>query len=500
MQEVTQLNQILLDSLPCVAMLLRPHTREIVASNEAAAQLGAVPGAFCYATFGRRQDPCPFCLAPAVWETGRAHSLEVEALGVVWDAHWIPLQEDLYLHYAFDITARKETERTQKNLEAQMTQAQKMEALGTLAGGIAHDFNNILGAMLGFAELAFWELPEDSKGRPYLENLLKAGDRARNLVKQILSFSRREKVDRQPLALTPIVKETLKFLRASLPSTIEIRTHLNPGKAMVVADPTQINQILLNLATNAVHAMEEKGGVLEIGLRGVKLSPEEISPYEGMHPGPYLEMSVGDTGGGMEPAVLERIYEPFFTSKGPGKGTGMGLAVVYGLVKSLGGTIQATSQPGWGTTFQVLFPLAPDASAEAEPEVSLSQPAFPGSACILFLDDDEDFFLAGRQMLTGLGYEVVALKNSFQALKEFRTQPQRFDLIISDQTMPGLTGLDLAGACKRLRPDVPIILCTGFSEMVTPEKIRSAGIREVVAKPFDLQQISSAIQKTLKKI
>lgn len=224
-------------------------------------------------------------------------------------------------------------------------------------------------------------------------------------------------------------------------------------------------------------------------------------PDEGMPPGPYLEMSVGDTGCGMEPGVLERVFDPFFTTKGPGKGTGMGLAVVYGIVKSLGGTIQATSQPGWGTTFQVLLPLATDEPPETEVEVMIAKPVIPaGSETILFVDDDEDFFLAGQQMLTGLGYEVVALTNSFQALKEFRAQPQRFDLIISDQTMPGLTGLELAAACSRLRPDIPIILCTGFSEMVTPEKIRSAGIREVVPKPFDLHRISEAIQKVLKKI
>jgi two-component system cell cycle sensor histidine kinase/response regulator CckA len=492
-----RLNQLLLDGLPCSAKLLRPHTWEIVAANEVAVQLGAVPGASCFTTFGQGQEPCPYCLAPKAWETGQTQHLEIESVGQVWDVYWVPIKEDLCLNYAFDITARKEAERTQKMLEAQLFQAQKMEALGTLAGGIAHDFNNILGAMLGFGELAYLGLPQDSDEAAYLENLLKAGDRARSLVKQILSFSRKEKAALQPLFLTPIIKETLKFLRASLPTTIEIKTYLLAGKTMVVADPTQINQILLNLTTNAAHAMEEKGGILEIGLKVVQLSPEETSLYEGIAPGPYLELRVSDTGQGLEPGIQERIFEPFFTTKEPWKGTGMGLSVVYGIVKSLEGTIKVSSQPGQGTTFQVLFPVVEVKIPEAEPEVR--PPLSRGEGHILFVDDDQDFFPAGQRMLTELGYEVSAFDSSLEALKEFQAQPQQFDLIICDQTMPGLTGLELAAAFSRLRPDLPIILCTGFSETVTPEKARAAGVREVVTKPFDLRQIGESIKKVLKK-
>jgi len=492
-----RLNQLLLDSLPCMAMLLRPYTREIVTANQAALQGGAVPGAFCYATWGQRQDPCPFCLAPQAWETGQSQYLEVEALDKVWDAHWVPIKEDLYLHYAFDITARKETERTQRMLEAQLIQAQKMEALGTLAGGIAHDFNNILGAMLGFAELAHIGLPADSETGGYLENLLKAGDRARGLVKQILSFSRQEKAAQQPLSLTPIIKETLKFLRASLPTTIEIKTHLQAGKAMVVAESTQIHQILLNLVTNAAHAMEEKGGILAIGLRVVHLTPEETSLYEGIAPGPYLELRVSDTGPGLDPETRERIFEPFFTTKEPWKGTGMGLAVVYGIVKSMAGTIKVISQPGQGATFLVLLPMVEVELAQAEHEII--RPLSKGAGRLLFVDDDVDFFQAGQRMLTELGYEVAAFGNSLEALQEFQAQPQQFDLLICDQTMPGLTGLELAAACSRVRPDLPIILCTGFSEIITSEKVRAAGVREVVTKPFDLRQIGETIKKVLKK-
>ncbi len=261
------------------------------------------------------------------------------------------------LVFVRDITERKEAERTQKVLEAQLAQAQKMEALGTLAGGIAHDFNNILGAMLGFAELAQMGLPEESEGGGYLGNLLKAGDRARSLVKQILSFSRQEKAARQPLSLTPIIKETLKFLRASLPTTIEIQTHLYGGRAMVEADPTQIHQILLNLATNAAHAMEDQGGILEIDLKTVDISPEDVSLYEATPPGPYLELKVSDTGHGIEPEILGRIFEPFFTTKPMGHGTGLGLDIVRRLVRHNDGTIEVESQPG-RTEFRVTLPIA----------------------------------------------------------------------------------------------------------------------------------------------
>ncbi len=401
------------------------------------------------------------------------------------------------LVFVRDITERKEAERTQKVLEAQLAQAQKMEALGTLAGGIAHDFNNILGAMLGFAELAQMGLPEESEGGGYLGNLLKAGDRARSLVKQILSFSRQEKAARQPLSLTPIIKETLKFLRASLPTTIEIQTHLYGGRAMVEADPTQIHQILLNLATNAAHAMEDQGGILEIDLKTVDISPEDVSLYEATPPGPYLELKVSDTGHGIEPEILGRIFEPFFTTKEPWKGTGMGLAVVYGIVKSMAGSIKVTSQPGQGTTFWLLLPMVEMEPVEAAPEILA--PLTKGEGRVLFVDDDTDFFQAGKQMLSGLGYKVAAYANSQTALDVFKADSDSFDLLICDQTMPGLTGLELAAACSRLRPDLPIILCTGFSEIVTPEKAKAAGVGEVVIKPFNLRQIGESIKKVLKK-
>jgi PAS domain S-box-containing protein len=399
-----------------------------------------------------------------------------------------------------DITERKQAEKEKKFLENQLFQSQKMEALGTLAGGIAHDFNNILGAMMGFAELSSLAIPETHEGREYLENILSAGERAQHLVKQILSFSRQEKTERKLLSLQPVIKETIRFLRASLPATIDIRSDFKAENTLVVADPTQIHQVLLNLATNAAHAMEEKGGVLEISMEELIFPREtisEMSSFEGLQPGPYLELKVSDTGEGMDSQVLERIFEPFFTTKEPGKGTGMGLAMVYGLVKDHEGMILVDSQPGQGSTFRVLLPVVEAQLVEVATEIS--RPLPKGKGRILFVDDDRDFYLAGQRMLAVLGYEVVAHSSSRRALEEFKSQPRRFDLIISDQTMPGLTGLELVTSCIQVRPDIPIILCTGYNETVTPEKAQAAGIREVVNKPFNLRQIGEIVKKVLKK-
>ena len=403
--------------------------------------------------------------------------------------------ENCSLIFFRDITARKQAEAERKTLEAQLFQAQKMEALGALAGGIAHDFNNVLGAMLGFAELTELELLESSQGHAFLENLLKAGGRARHLVKQMLSFSRQEQGTRQPLSLTPIIKETLKFLRAAIPTTIDIRTRFAAEKDTVMADPVQIYQVLLNLASNAAQAME-KGGVLEVTLQGMILPPEAIAGtplFQDMQPGPYVELRVRDTGAGMEPQVMERIFEPFFTTKDQEKSTGMGLSVAYGIIKEHGGVIRAASRPGEGATFQVFLPVVED-TALAAGETLVAAPLAKPVERILFVDDDADFFQAGKQMLMQLGYEVVSHDNSLEALAEFEAQPDSFDLVISDQTMPGLTGLELAEACFRLRPDTPFVLATGYIETIQPEVVRDMGIREVVAKPFNLRQIGDVIK------
>jgi PAS domain S-box-containing protein len=382
-------------------------------------------------------------------------------------------------------------------LERQLRQAQKMEAIGTLAGGIAHDFNNILAPIIGYVEMALEEVPEDSSLNHDLSQVQKAAHRARDLVKQILTFSRQtEKDENRPVRVSLIVKEALKLLRASLPSTIEIRqqTSRTAASSTVMTDPTRIHQVLMNLCTNAAHAMSEKGGLLEIRLTDRDLDSEFLARFPKAKPGPYLQLSVSDTGQGMNQDVKQRIFDPYFTTKGPGEGTGMGLAVVYGIVKNLGGAITVYSEPGKGSVFHVFLPKTQPISVFNE---RVSPPLPSGHGRILFVDDEEVIVNMARIMLKRLGYEVVGESDSRSALSAFRADPGAFDLVMTDLTMPGLTGVDLAREILQLRPDVPIVLCTGFSETETAEKARQVGIKELLMKPLVMQDIAEAIQKAM---
>lgn len=379
-------------------------------------------------------------------------------------------------------------------LEKQLRQAQKMEAIGTLAGGIAHDFNNILTIILGYTEMALEDIPEGSSLKEDLQEVLRASYRARSLVEQILTFSRQTEQERKPLQVGPIIKEAIKLLRASLPSTIETRQDIDTEGGMVLADPTQIHQIIMNLCTNAAHAMREKGGVLEISLAEVNLDRESVVQYPDLKPGPYLRLTVSDTGHGMRRDVMERIFDPFFTTKGAGEGTGLGLAVVYGIVKNYGGAITVYSEQGKGTAFHILLPRI---EGEVIPEAEISEPLPTGNERILFVDDEKSLLQMGQKMLERLGYQVFPCSDSVRALDLFREKPDEFDLVITDQTMPGMTGTELASELLRIRPDIPIILCTGFSQLVNQEKAELMGIREFVMKPIVKHEIAKAIRKAL---
>jgi nitrogen-specific signal transduction histidine kinase/CheY-like chemotaxis protein len=379
-------------------------------------------------------------------------------------------------------------------LEKQLRQAQKMEAIGTLAGGIAHDFNNILTIIIGYAEILLDGVSEENPMRVDLEEVLKAGFRARGLVEQILTFSRQTDQERRPLQIAPIVKEALKLLRASIPKTIEIRENIATESGMILADPTQIHQVLMNLCTNSAHAMREKGGRLEVGLIDVHLDYETAAQYPDLGPGPYLRLTVSDTGHGMERTVRERIFDPFFTTKGPGEGTGLGLAMVYGIVKSHRGEITVYSEPGKGTTFHVFLPkVEVELIPSTEPLLPLSQ----GKERILFVDDEEGVVQMGRKMLERLGYEVIISTDGREALEIFRSQPEQIDLVITDQTMPNITGAELAQELMRIRPDIPVILCSGFSELIDQEKAKAMGIREFVMKPIITRDIGETIRRVL---
>jgi nitrogen-specific signal transduction histidine kinase len=369
-----------------------------------------------------------------------------------------------------------------------------MEAIGTLAGGIAHDFNNILGAIIGYTEMALYEAPASSKNRNNMEEVLKAGHRAKDLVQQILAFSRQSEQERQPVLIHLIIKEALKLLRASLPSTIEIRQNIRTDLGAVLADPTQIHQVMMNLCTNAHHAMSEKGGMLGVTLSDVELDVKEVVAYPDLKPGSYLKLTVSDTGQGMDPNVIERIFDPYFTTKEKGVGTGLGLAVVHGIVKSHGGMITVQSEKGKGSAFQVFFPVV---KTQVKPEAKTMESLHTGNERILFVDDEQALVDLGKKMLESLGYRAECRMSSIEALESFRSQPDKFDLVITDMTMPNMTGERLAKEMMGIRPDIPIILCTGYSERITREEAMELGIKEFVLKPFKINDFANTIRKVL---
>jgi len=388
----------------------------------------------------------------------------------------------------------------QKKIERQLVQAYKMEALGTLAGGIAHDFNNILSALIGYTELSLPDAQPGSLVYGNLQKVLKAGGRAKDLVKQILTFSRQSDQELMPVQVKVIILEVLKFIRASLPTTIEIRQEL-ASEATVLADPTQIHQVMMNLCTNAAHAMREKGGFLDVSLCKIEYpGPETRDIVNGerfqfdLAPGTYLQIQVADTGHGMPPEVRNRIFEPFFTTKGAGKGTGMGLSVVHGIVTSHGGTVTVASDLGKGTTFQIWLPVC-DGQLTAATDIARPMPT--GDECILFVDDEAFQVDLGEQMLRRLGYKVVGHRHSTAALSAFTAEPQRFDLVITDMTMPDMTGDVLAQEILKIRSDLPVIVCTGFSEKLTPEKAETMGIKGFLMKPVVMSEMAEMVRKIL---
>jgi signal transduction histidine kinase/ActR/RegA family two-component response regulator len=383
----------------------------------------------------------------------------------------------------------------QRRMQEHLAQAQKMEALGTLAGGIAHDFNNILTAIIGCAELISLEVAPGSLIERNLQELLKASYRARDLVKQILAFSRRSEQERRPTPIDSLLREAMKLLRASLPSTIEIRSEIEASGGVVLANPVQIHQVVMNLCTNSAQAMEEKGGTLTIGLQAVEIDADRAKKKE-VRPGRYLCLSVKDTGKGIPPEIREKIFDPYFTTKEVGKGTGLGLAVVQGIVKGHGGFIEVSSEVGRGATFEVFFPLVDGVEGTAEVKPSQKVPLGRRER-ILFVDDEPALVEVGRQMLERLGYEAEVRTQSLEALELFAREGMRFDLVITDMTMPGMTGDRLSQELLRIRPDIPIILCTGYSERISSEEARKMGICQLLLKPLVMQELAETIRRAL---
>lgn len=383
----------------------------------------------------------------------------------------------------------KEETREREQAESQMRHAQKMEALGILAGGIAHDFNNILAAIIGFSELARDRTVEGARERRYLERVLQAGLRGRELVRHMLTFSRQTEQEKKPLQLSSIIKETVKLLRASLPSTLGINFSVKSESGVILGDPVQIQQVVMNLVTNGAYAMREKGGILDM-----ELSDFTNSDIQGMEPGLYMKLVVRDTGSGIATDVIDKVFDPFFTTKPPGEGTGLGLSVVMGIVKQAHGYITVESTVGKGSIFTVYFPKIEE---ERGVELTGCEDMPLGHEKVLFVDDEEALVEMGADILGELGYEVIGKTSSREALALFRLDPTGFDIVITDMTMPGMTGIQLASELLAIRPDTPIILTTGFSHMVTEESARAVGAKGFVVKPVTKGEIAKTVRRVL---
>ena len=381
-----------------------------------------------------------------------------------------------------------------KTIEANLRQSEKMESLGTLTGGIAHDFNNLLYMIVGNTELALEDVPKWNRAYPNLEEIKSASLRAAGVVKQLLNFSRKTDQKMIPLEAVIVIKDSLKFLRSTIPTTIEIIEHLPEDDIIILADSTQINQVMMNLCINASHAMEETGGTLNIIVKRTTLEAENTKDFDALTPGYYLKITVSDTGIGIKPEIINRIFDPYFTTKEMGKGSGMGLSIVHGIVKNHGGSVSVDSQPGKGSRFHLLFPVAdknPVDKTETVDEYSL------GTETILFVDDEKAITDMIQKVLEKLGYRVEVRLNPVEALDLFQSKPDTFDLVITDMTMPRMTGQKLAEKLKEIRWDIPVIICTGYSPLIDEEQAKQLGIDGYLMKPVFMSKIAKEIRRVL---
>jgi signal transduction histidine kinase/ActR/RegA family two-component response regulator len=395
-----------------------------------------------------------------------------------------------------EIEIRQKFERERAELEKQLFQLQKMETIGTLAGGIAHDFNNILTPILGYTDMALEELPEESNLRFDIEQINHAAHRGKDLVQQVLTFSREVDFENKPIQLQPIVAEAINLVKASFPPGVEIRQQFDQKIGTVLADPTHIHQIVMNLCTNANHAMMKSGGILEVRLEAVKIDQKSAEKIQNLKKGEYILLTISDTGHGMDIKTKERIFEPFFTRKEVGSGSGLGLSVVHAIINNYGGAIVVDSTPGKGTTFMIYLPKY--GADLLESDKSEKKPV-KGDECILFVDDEPEITFMGKKMLENLGYKVSITSNSISAFEEFKKDPDRYSLLVTDQSMPNISGTELAVMMRNIRPQLKVIIITGYADNLSEEVLSKSGVSEVILKPMILDDFSKVIRRVLDK-
>ncbi len=415
--------------------------------------------------------------------------IPVEINGIMLEFQGIPYS----VSFVKDISERKAAEAQRRHIEAQMQETQKLESLGTLAGGIAHDFNNILSAILGYAELAKIVAPAGSDTHKYVTEIASAGQRAKELVQQILLFSRQGRTEKGPIDLRRVVNEALKMMKATLPANIELIVISPSDLPPVFANEIHLHQIVVNLCTNASHAMKPEGGRLTVSMSGTVIEEHDAPSFPGIQPGEYLRLAVTDTGCGINPETLTRVFDPYFTTKPIGEGTGLGLSTIHGIAKDHGGMVKVYSEVGIGSTFQVFLPVA---TSEAIFPVELASGLPGGSECILLVDDEKALLDIGRDFLERLGYRVETRASSIDAIKAFAINPGKYDLVISDMNLPKMTGDEMIRQMKAIRPDLPVILCSGFSERIHVHA-ESLGVKKVLMKPVIFRDLAQSVREVL---